>query len=205
MKIGNAPDYNKTILRAMKIRVAVLAFGLFALTSCHHREAEGETVAEPTSAQQKLLDAGWAIVTPHEDLTEEYGIKPVYGIQDNYFDITIGRGCNVAVKIMDKKTDQCIRYVYVAENSTTTVQEIPQGVYYLKLAYGYDWMEHNTGNGKVGKFTRNVSYEKSQDTFDFGVKNSSEEINYRLEINVVDSQLGNNFLSTPIDEEEFMR
>lgn len=106
---------------------------------------------------------------------------------------------------MDLKTNKCIRYVYVAENTTTTVQEIPQGVYYLKLAYGYDWMEKDTNDGKQGKFTRNVLYERSQDTFDFGIKNSREEINYRLYINVVDSKLENNFQTIPIDEKEFMK
>lgn len=189
----------------MNIRVAIMALGLLTFTSCHHRGGQDNTVAEPTQAQQKLLDAGWTVETPDEDLTEDYGIKPIYGIQDNYFDIAIGSGCNVAVKIMDLRTDKCIRYVYVAENSTTTVQEIPQGIYYLKLAYGYDWMEFETEEGKQGRFTRNVSYERSQDTFDFGVKNSRNEINYRLEINVRDSKLENNILTTPIDEKEFMK
>lgn len=106
---------------------------------------------------------------------------------------------------MELGTDKCIRYVYVAENTTTTVQEIPQGVYYLKLAYGYDWMAKETINGKQGKFTRNVLYERSQDTFDFGIKNSREEINYRLDINVVDSKLENNFQTITIDEKEFMK
>lgn len=189
----------------MKLRVEIIALGILTLTSCLHRGGQEKNVAEPTKAQQLLLDAGWTVETPDEDLTEDYGIKPIYGIQDNYFDIAIGSGCNVAVKIMDLRTDRCIRYVYVAENTTTTVQEIPQGIYYLKLAYGYDWMELVTDNGKQGKFTRNVSYERSQDTFDFGVKNSRDEFNYRLEINVVDSQLEYNFLATPIDEEEFMK
>lgn len=58
---------------------------------------------------------------------------------------------------------------------------------------------------KLGKFTRNVSYERSQDSFDFGVKNSRDQINYRLEINVVDSKLENNFQVVPINEEEFMK
>ena len=190
----------------MNIRVAIIAFGLLFLTSCHQGSGQNEAVAEPTPSQQRLLDAGWTVETPDEELSEEYGISPVYGIQDNYFDIAMGSGCNVAVKIMDLRTDKCIRYVYVAENSTTTVQEIPQGVYYLKLAYGYDWMEYEKDNVmKIGRFTRNVSYERSQDTFDFGVKNSRDEVNYRLEINVVDSKLENNFLATPINEEEFMK
>ena len=189
----------------MKIRVAIIALGLLTLCSCHQRGGQNSIVAEPTPSQQKLLDAGWTVETPDEELSEEYGISPVYGIQDNYFDIAMGSGCNVAVKIMDLRTDKCILYVYVAENSPTTVQEIPQGVYYLKLAYGYDWMEYENEGEKIGKFTRNVSYERSQDTFDFGVKNSKDEVNYRLEINVVDSKLENNFLATPIDEEEFMK
>ena len=189
----------------MKIRAAIIALGLLSLTSCHQRGGQNDIVAEPTPSQQKLLDAGWTLATPDEEFAEEYGIEPIYGIQDNYFDIVMGNGCNVVVKIMDLRTDKCIRYVYVAENSTTTVQEIPQGVYYLKLAYGYDWMEYENDDGKIGKFTRNVSYERSQDTFDFGVKNSKDEVNYRLEINVVDSKLENNFLTTSIDEEEFMK
>lgn len=189
----------------MNIRVGIMALGFIILTSCHNRGNQYDKTIEPNPVQQKLLDAGWTLETPNEDLTEDYGIKPIYGIQDNYFDISMGSGCNVAVKIMDFHTNKCIRYVYVAENTTTTVQEIPQGIYYLKLAYGYDWMELETDNIKKGKFTKNVSYERSQDTFDFGIKNSRDEINYQLEINVVDSKLENNFHATPIDEEEFMK
>lgn len=189
----------------MKIRITIMAFVLLAFTSCRHRVRQGISVVEPTQVQQKLLEAGWTNETPDEDMGEDYGVKPIYGIQDNYLDITMGNGCSVAVKIMDLETNKCIRYVYVAENTTTTVHEIPQGIYYLKLAYGCDWMELKSDEGKQGKFTRNVSYERSRDTFDFGVKNSREEINYHLDINVVNSKLENNFLTTPIDEEEFMK
>lgn len=126
----------------MKLRFAIPVLGLLILTSCHHKESKEEENAGPTPSQQKLIDAGWRTnETPGEELSEDFGIKPVYGTQDNYFDITMGSGCNMAVKIMDLNTDKCIRYVYVAENSTTTVHEIPQGIYYLKLAYGNDWME----------------------------------------------------------------
>lgn len=189
----------------MNVHVTIMALVFLTFTSCHNKGNQDKNITEPTQFQQKLLDAGWNIKTPDEDLTEDYGIKPIYGIQDNYFDIVMGSGCNVAVKIMDLRTDKCIRYVYVAENTTTTVQEIPQGVYYLKLAYGYDWMEIKTEDGKHGKFTRNISYERSQETFDFGAKNSRKEINYRLEINAVDSKLENNFLTSSINEDEFMR
>ena len=83
---------------------------------------------------------------------------------------------------------------------------IPQGQYYLKLAYGKDWMEHDNGNGTVeGKFTSNVSYDKSVDVFDFGKKNSSSIISYVLQINIKDSCLQNNFETVSISEAEFMK
>lgn len=186
-------------------KIAVYLSCVVLLASCTSKKSAEKEVPKITASQQELLDAGWTLETPKEDMSEQMGINPIFGIQDNYFDIAIGEGCNVAVKIMDVRTNQCIRYVYVAENSTTTVQEIPQGQYYLKLAYGDDWMELATDSVTVGKFTRNVSYARSQDTFDFGVKNSREAVNYRLEINVVNSKLENNFISTPISEDEFMK
>lgn len=189
----------------MKLHNLIIAITILACTSCHSNNSTAEEPSQTTQAQQKLLDAGWTFETPCEDLSKDFGIEPVYGTQDNYFDISIGNGCNVAVKIMDVLTNKCIRYVYVPEGGTTTVPEIPQGVYYLKLAYGQDWMELVTDSITIGKFSKNVSYERSQDTFDFGIKNSREERNYKLEINVIDSKLGNNFQTTPINEEEFMK
>ena len=67
----------------MKIRAAIIALGLLSLTSCHQRGGQNDTVAEPTPSQQKLLDAGWTVETPDEEMAEEYGIKPIYGIRDS--------------------------------------------------------------------------------------------------------------------------
>lgn len=188
----------------MRSKAGVLLLAA-AFVSCHVKNVDDTAVESPTLVQQQMLDEGWTFVSPREDLTKDYGIEPAYGIQDNYFDIAIGKGCSVAIKIMDLQTNRCIRYVYVAEDSEITVHEIPQGQYYLKLAYGSDWMEMDANGGKLGKFTKSVSYAKSTDLFDFGIKNSSEVANYRLEINIVDSQLEYNFTSTPISEEEFMK
>ena len=96
-------------------------------------------------------------------------IKSKFGQQDNYFDIEIGKGCDVAIKIMDVATDKCIRYVFVPENSSANIQMIPQGKYYLKLAYGKDWMEYDNGDGTLSaKFTSNVTYDRSTDILTLG-------------------------------------
>lgn len=168
---------------------------------------QSETIALSDS-QYKLISEGWYVpkTKPSGELPKEYGVKNKFGQQDNYFDIEIGKGCDVAIKIMDVATDKCIRYVFVPENSSANIQMIPQGKYYLKLAYGKDWMEYDNGNGTLNaKFTSNVTYDRSTDIFDFGKKNSSNVVNYLLQINVVESELQNSFGTIEISESEFMK
>ena len=159
------------------------------------------------STQQKsMIEDGWYIPKnkPHGELSELYGTKSKYGQQDNYFDINIGSGCDVAVKIMNAANDECIRYVFISENSSENIQMIPQGKYYLKIAYGRDWMEYDNGDDTLrGKFTSNISYDKSTDYFDFGKKNSSSLVNYELNINIDNDQLIHNFQTVSISEKEF--
>lgn len=158
-----------------------------------------------TEKQEKLIEEGWYIPQTNlsGELPSEYGVKPKYGQHDNYFDIEIGNGYDVAIKIVEATTDKCIRYVLVPENSSVNIQMIPQGLYYLKLAYGKDWMEQHTDSIVLGKFTKSVFYERSTNIYDFGKKNSQSIVNYRLEINVVDGEAENNFYTEQISEEEF--
>ena len=187
-------------------KAAILFFTALIVVGCNNTTGTKQFAHENSEYQEKLLRDGWT----YEELSdsefgEEYGVKPIYGIQDNYFDITMGEGYSVVVKIVDAQTNKCVRYAVVLENSTTTVTQIPQGRYYLKLAYGKDWMELQTDSVIIGKFTRNVFYEKSRDVYDFGKKNSLHEVNYDLRINVSDAAGMNNFETAPISEEEFLK
>lgn len=142
------------------------------------------------------------IALENQDFPEKYGVKPIMGLQDNYFDIIIGKGFDVAIKIVSCETNQPVRYVYVKENSTYTTSQIPQGKYYLKIAYGSDWMEPQD-SVEIGRFTRNAFYEKSKDVFDFGKKNQQQVVNYELKLNVQDGTALNNFKTQPINAAEF--
>lgn len=194
----------KTILSLLVVIVSVTVYG------CANNNSNGKSEISTTisDSQNKLIIEGWYVpkTKPVGELSKEYGVKSKFGRQDNYFDIEIGKGCDVAVKIMDVATDKCIRYVFVPENSSANIQMIPQGKYYLKLAYGKDWMEFDNGDGTLSaKFTSNVTYDKSTDIFDFGKKNSSSIVNYLLQINIVDSELQNSFGTIEISEAEFMQ
>lgn len=157
-----------------------------------------------TPEQQKLLSCGWQQVEPAGgDMDEKYGVKPVLGIQDNYFDIHIGKGFSAAIKIVSAETGRPVRYVYVPEGETITVNQIPQGLYYLKLAYGKDWMQQDGDSIVRGKFSKHAFYERSLLLYDFGRKNSQSFVNYTLEINVVNGEAEHEFKTVAISEEEF--
>lgn len=185
--------------------ITVASLWLACMTSCHASGGKSTPGSqELTADQQELLDQGWTLKAAQgEDISTSYGITPTYGQQDNYFDIKVGDGYSVAVKIINSQTNQCIRYVFVPEGTTFTVNYIPQGLYYLKLACGKDWMEHADGQRTMGQFTRDVFYEKSNTSYDFGAKNSQDFVNYILEINVKDGQAKNQVHTTTITAEEF--
>ena len=193
----------KILLSLLVIFVSVITGG--CTNNVSNNQSDTITLSD---SQNNLISEGWYIpkIKPSGELPKEYGVKSKFGQQDNYFDIEIGEGCDVAIKIMDVATDKCIRYVFVPENSSANIQMIPQGKYYLKLAYGKDWMECDNGDGTLNaKFTSNVTYDRSTDIFDFGKKNSSNVVNYLLQINVVDSELQNSFGTIEISESEFMK
>lgn len=159
-----------------------------------------------TAYQQELQEQGWSFEQlSDDDMPETYGIDPIRGILDNYFDIELGEGCEMVLKIVDVETNKSIRYVFVNENSTTTITEIPAGKYYLKMAFGRGWMVHHEGETLIGKFTDHVSYEKSDEIFDFGEKNSLEAVSYYLKIHVEKNSRYENFATTEITEEEFFK
>lgn len=183
-------------------RISIL-LAIAILTSCHTR-TNPESTSELTEVQQQMIENGWSLGNPNEgDLPEEYGIVPRLGIVDNYFDIELGGDADMAVKIVNVETGETVRYLFVPHNSRTTINEIPAGKYYLKLAYGNDWMSHSDGYQTEGKFTRNTVYEKSNDFFDFGNTGSLESVSYSLKVKVESDKRYEDFPTSTITEKEF--
>lgn len=175
------------------------------LLGCINQNNTNTTSIVITANQQKLLDEGWGpnSGTKSRDISSEYGITPIYGIQDNYFDVKMGVGSDLVLKIIDLSKNKCIRYIYVQENSEYTISQIPQGKYKLLIAYGKNWMTLQKDGKAMGKFADNVYYEQSLDIFDFGKKNTRDLINYLLEINVQLDEQKTNFNTEEISEEDF--
>ena len=106
----------------------MLFLSALIVAGCKNTVSDNLQVHENSEYQEQLMREGWTYEELLDsELGEEYGYKPIYGIQDNYFDITMGEGYSVALKIIDVQAEKCIRYAVVLENSTTTVTQIPQG------------------------------------------------------------------------------
>lgn len=190
----------------MKHKYIVIILTSLLFSGCINSNKDNGTQEDVvTINQQKLLSEGWNFTSENQsrDLSSTYGMTPIYGIIDNYFDIKMGKGSDMALKIIDLSKNKCIRYVYVQENSEFTVSQIPQGKYKLLMAYGKNWMTQLIKGKYIGKFADNAYYEQSIDIFDFGKKNSREIVNYTLSINVQESLHAKNFNTEEICEENF--
>lgn len=133
---------------------------------------------------------------------------------DNYLEISVGDNTDVVVKLVSRKTDKCIRYVYVKGNDEYRITNIPQGEYYLKIAYGKNWRQKEMEGKIVGKFLTNAQYEIGTETLDYNIIYGSKEYtggysqnysipSYSVSLNVVQFATLNSFETDTISESEF--
>lgn len=146
-----------------------------------------------------------------------FNFEPKYDYDlDNRLSVKVGSNTDVVIKIIDLESNLCIRYVYIRSNSTFDIRNIPQGKYYLKIAYGSDWRQKVENGECKGKFVKNALYKRGEEILDFnkkfkGVTNDGEyeytnyEIpSFSLSLDVISSAFdSNNFDTNVITEEEF--
>lgn len=134
---------------------------------------------------------------------------------DNYLEVCVGNNTDVVVKLVRKDNDQTIRYVYVKGTETYRIKNIPQALYYLKIAYGRNWRQKEVNGQLVGKFLSNAQYEIGTETLDYHYKYGAKETtsegytqnysipSYSVELNVISSSAISNFDTNSISESEF--
>lgn len=165
---------------------------------------ENEVIAQ----KNNLIKDGWESYQFKNGLMPDcYNFVPTQDKSlDNYLELIVGGGTDIAVKLLNKESDKCIRYVFVNRNSSYKIQNIPEGKYYVKIAYGKDWMSKVEYNQCIGKFLRHPEYEIGVDVLDFNLKyegNSYSVPYYILSLDVVDTDFLNSFNSQNITETEF--
>lgn len=170
-------------------------------------QSTNQEVAQTKTEEEILQEQGWSADNYNNGILPDcYNYTPRYGEYDSYLDVSMGEGSDVVIKLINCKTNKCVRYVYVNSGTTYRINKIPQGEYYLKLAYGNNWMSKNEDGYCKGKFTKSAQYQKGSSTLDFNIVKTWEGISipsYSLELSVYTTNSQNAFSSSSIDEEQF--
>lgn len=129
----------------------------------------------------------------------------------NYLNINVGSNTDVVLKLMKKNLmgeDYCIRIAYVRSNESYKMENIPEGLYYVKIAYGSDYRQKiEDGQCKV-RFVRNAEYEKGEEELSFykiPVTGGYDIPSFQLDLDIIiiEGRRFNEFTSDTISEEEF--
>jgi hypothetical protein len=158
--------------------------------------------------RNRLLKEGWQENNLKNGLMPTcYNFSPKYDNSiDNYLKINVGSGTDIVAKLMNSNSGICIRYIFINRLSSFTIRNIPEGNYYLKLAYGKGWLSKVENAQCVGRFLRDPMYEKGTDLLDFNLMNRIDGYSipsYEISLDVISSTLNNSFSTSNISEEEF--
>ena len=118
----------------------------------------------------------------------------------------VGGGTDVSIKIMNVNTNKCVRYVFINSRTTYTIKNIPEGKYYLKIAYGKNWISKVENGQCIGKFISNPLYEKGEDILNYNLQYTGDGYNipsYTFSLDVISTGTSNSFNSQNISESEF--
>lgn len=157
--------------------------------------------------KNKLLEEGWEEKElDNGQLPSCYNFIPQKSKIDNYLEVQVGSGTDVAIKLMNAQTEKCVRYFFINSNSTFKIRNIPEGIFYLKIAYGKDWFSKIDNGQCIGKFLRNQLYKKGDDYLDFNLKYNDKGYkipSFKLTLDVIESKAINTFSSQSISENDF--
>lgn len=170
-------------------------------------EREFKSLINKSNFKAKLIHQGWREVNINSgDLPICYNYSSICGRIANYLNVEVGSGTDVVIKIIDIKFKKCIRYVFINRDSNFQIENIPEGEYILRIAYGKNWMSKIVDGKCIGKFTENPIYEESQDIFVFHetkLKKSTLINNYFLKLDVISNSSDPSFNSKNISENDF--
>lgn len=166
-----------------------------------------KAIVAEKSQEEVLIEEGWEKSEIANGLMPScYNFSPKRAKIDNSLNVRVGGGTDVVIKLMNEATDKCIRYVFINSGTSYQISGIPQGRYYLKIAYGKNWFSKKENGKCIGKFIQNPMYEKGEDVMDFNFvhhSNGYQVPSYELHLDVISTSAVNSFNSTGISEESF--
>lgn len=128
------------------------------------------TIPDNNSISSPIEPVYKSVIMKNGNMTDCSGFKPKYDYSINNKLIITAQLTDAVVKILDYETDKCIRCVFINDGTTYTAKNIPEGKYYLKIAYGNDWSVKEGDPVCKGHFASHALYKKDEDLYDFNKK-----------------------------------
>jgi hypothetical protein len=157
---------------------------------------------------------GWDKTTNYTgSMPDCSNINPNYDYSmQNKLVINVQGNTDCIVKLYNR-SDVCIRIAYIRSGDTYNMQNIPEGIYYLKIAYGNDYRKKVYYGNCYVKFMKNAQYKIGEQELDFRKKYSTKYEygneyrvtsfpSYSLSLSVINSY-GNHLDTDVISEDEF--
>lgn len=201
------------VITFIKEKYILLGFVSFFLISIFSNQSNNKTennqINNVNKVKDSLIAKGWKIEKMENGkMPNCYGLEKPIEITKNNLDIIVGNNSDVIIKLINFENDMCIRNVYIKSNSSYNIQNIPKGIFYLKIAYGKDWISKsfNSDFSCYGKFLTNAVYEKSDDIMNFYDKKTNKGIevpSYSLNLDINLDGMTNTTNTKIINEEEF--
>jgi hypothetical protein len=221
LNLRNAPEANSSVSKTLKLGEYVQ---LVSVVDGTWWEVTHDTFRGYVSAKYLVadMDFGWEAISYSSGATPEcYNVQPRYDYTiNNYLEISVGSNTDVVVKLMTANgyAPECIRIVYVRSNETYRMENIPEGRYTLKVAYGRDFRQKVVNNQCYVKFMQNAQYEQGVQVLDFNkIKKPNTYIDgkeyentqipsYKLSLDVKwSTEQSRQFVSKDMSETEFNR
>lgn len=201
------------VITFIKEKYILLGFISIFLISIFNNQSNNKTENNQTNNINKVKDSlialGWKIEKMENgEMLNCYGLENQIEITKNNLDIKVGNNSDVVIKLINFENDKCIRNVYIKSDSNYIIKNIPEGIFYLKIAYGKDWISKsfNSDFSCYGKFLTNAVYEKSDDIMNFYNKKTNKGIeipSYSLNLDINLDGMTNTTNTKIINEEEF--
>ena len=161
----------------------------------------------PKTNEEILAEQGYEKVEFNNGIMPDcYNYTPRFGDVENELEVIVGGGTDVAIKVMSVTTGRCIRYVFINSGSTYSIKNVPEDSYYLKMAYGHQWIAKTNNRICEGRFLSDAKYEKGEDILDFNRKEtvSGYQIpSFSLKLDVISGVTDKTFNSASISESDF--
>lgn len=153
-------------------------------------------------------DQEWeAINLANGEIKNCFKIDTLYNKElENFLRIVVSESTDVIVKLINFYTRKCIRAVFIEGGTTFSIENIPEGQYFLKIAYGLEPGQLVENNQCKIRFQKNAIYEKGEEILNYNLRrndNGYEVPSYELFLDVTNPHDGQHYEATKIDQAEF--